>query len=487
LGKKVGIIGSGIGGLAVAVRLASKGFDVTVFEASSEPGGKMGSFSENGFRFDKGPSLFTMPHLIEEVIKCAAKNPEDYLEYNKLNIACNYFWEDGTRLSGYANPSEFAEEVENKLGVKKQRVLKHLGHSEELNDLCGRIFLENSLHKLSTFLTKDTLRAIANLYKLDLFKTMHQANASQLRHPKLIQYFDRFATYNGSSPYLAPGILNIIPSLEHGDGVYFPKGGMRSIPLSLYHLAKDLKVNFRFNAPVEKIMVNKNVVKGIITSDGGEDFDLIVSNMDIYPTYKKLLPDLKPPHRILNQNRSSSAVVFYWGISRVFEELELHNIFFSDNYEREFEHLFNTMDIDDDPTVYINISSKENPKDAPEGKENWFVMVNAPHNTGQDWDDMVSHTRKAVVNKLNRMLQTDITDHIEVEHTWDPVKIESETFSHQGSIYGNSSNNRMAAFLRHPNFSRKIKGLYFTGGSVHPGGGIPLSLLSAKIVEDLIE
>jgi phytoene dehydrogenase-like protein len=208
--------------------------------------------------------------------------------------------------------------------------------------------------------------------------------------------------------------------------------------------------------------------------------------MDIYPTYKKLLPNRKHPEKVLKQERSSSALIFYWGIAGTFPELDLHNIFFSDNYKNEFSAIFEDKKISDDPTIYINITSKDVSGDAPEGHENWFVMINAPGNYGQDWDSFKEQARKIIVEKLNRILEIDVESLIKAEHVLDPVGIEENTSSYRGALYGAASNSQFAAFLRHPNFTKTIKNLFFCGGSVHPGGGIPLCLLSAKIVGDLV-
>ena len=151
-----------------------------------------------------------------------------------------------------------------------------------------------------------------------------------------------------------------------------------------------------------------------------------------------------------------------------------------------FEHIFDKKSISSDPTIYINISSKEEGSDAPQGCENWFVMINAPGNYGQDWETLKKEVRQRIVKKINRILKVNIEEYIEAEEILEPMTIESRTYSHKGSLYGASSNSQFAAFLRHPNFSKQLKNLYFCGGSVHPGGGIPLCLLSAKIVSNLI-
>ena len=208
--------------------------------------------------------------------------------------------------------------------------------------------------------------------------------------------------------------------------------------------------------------------------------------MDVVPTYRYLLKDQPAPEKTLAQERSSSAMIFYWGINGSFPELDLHNIVFSDDYKEEFDAIFNRKELQADPTIYINITSKEDASDAPENHENWFVMINVPGNTGQDWDSIIPKAKELIIGKLSRVLKRDIEPLIQESHVLDPRGIEANTRSFQGSLYGAASNDRNAAFLRHPNFSKAIKGLYFCGGSVHPGGGIPLCMMSGKITSEII-
>lgn len=480
------IIGAGIGGIASAVRLAIKGYSVEVFEANSYAGGKLHSFEQDGFRFDGGPSLFTMPHYLDELFKAAGKNPLDYFDYSEQETACHYFWEDGVQLKGYSDPDRFAAEAEQKLRFPQSELLEYFTHTKNIYDNSGKIFLEKSLHKASTWLTTDTLKSLLKTRQFDIFKTMNRANKIRLGEPHLVQLFNRFATYNGSDPYRAPGILNVIPWLEHGFGTFYPHGGMKQIPASLEKLARDLGVVFHFNTPVESIIIENGKAIGISAAGKTHKADVTVSNSDVWFTYRKLMPTQKAPERVLNQERSSSALVFYWGINKTFESLGLHNIFFSENYKQEFETMFNEDTVSDDVTVYVNISSKCDPTDAPAGCENWFVMVNVPSDNGQDWEALQKRVRQQVVKKLGRILKTDLEKAIVTQRTWNPVGIEEDTRSYKGSLYGTSSNDQFAAFLRHPNFSSKIDNLYFCGGSVHPGGGIPLALLSAKITTEMV-
>tara|TARA_B100000780_G_scaffold85922_1_gene59045 strand:+ start:14417 stop:15883 length:1467 start_codon:yes stop_codon:yes gene_type:complete len=485
--NKAIVVGSGIAGIASSIRLAKKGYSVKVFESNLYPGGKLHAFKNSGYRFDAGPSLFTMPHMVDELFELCGENPKDHFSYIKKKIACNYFWEDGISLTAYGNKEDFLKEVENKLKVPKEKLINYFERSKKKYDLTAPLFLEKSLHKLDTFFSKETISAILSFGKYDIFKTLHEVNKEMLEEPHLIQLFDRFATYNGSSPYQTSGMMSLINHLEQHYGTFLPKGGMVSITKSLYELAKRQGVEFIFNSYVDKIVIKNKKAQGIECKGNFYDSDIVISNMDVNPTYKLLMTNEIKPKNIIDSESSSSAVIFYWGISREFKELDLHNIFFSENYFNEFESIFNHNKISKDPTVYINITSKDIPEDAPSNSENWFVMINTPADKGQDWNSIVNEIRKNVISKISRNLNIDISKYIETEEILTPKIIQSKTQSHKGALYGPSSNKMLSAFFRHPNFSRKIDNLFFCGGSVHPGGGIPLCLLSAKITSDLVK
>jgi phytoene desaturase len=482
---KIGIIGAGIAGLASAVRLANRGHEVTVFEANDYPGGKLSAFEVNGYRFDAGPSLFTMPQYVEALFEAAGEEMQPHFQYRDMPVACNYFWDDGTVLHAYTDAEKFGEEVEQKLGVDRRVIPAFLKNSAKKYELAGSIFLEKSLHRLDTWLNRKAFLATLKLPFYDIFPSMHQVHERWFGNQKLVQLFDRYATYNGSDPYKASGMLTIIPHFEYNLGVYYPEGGMHRITESVFELSQRLGAKYHFNTKVERILYEGKQVKGLRA--GGEDhaFDAVVSNMDVFYTYKKLLPEKSHPERILNQPKSTSALIFYWGVRQSFPELDLHNIFFSNDYKAEFR-AHESGAVADDPTVYINITSKYTPSDAPDGCENWFVMVNVPADQGQDWDAMIPRIRSQVLRKVSKRLGVEIEPLIEAEDVLSPGLIDSRTSSHLGALYGYSSNTMMAAFLRHANFSRDLNGLYFVGGSVHPGGGIPLCLLSAKITDELI-
>ncbi len=484
--KKAIVIGSGAAGLAASIRLAHKGFAVKVFEANSYPGGKISLIEGGGYRFDAGPSLFTLPHLVTDLFTLCGENPDDYFTYHRKKVVCNYFWQDGTELTAWADSSRFALEVEEQLGVPAAVIESYLKNAADVYDATYTLFLESSLHKFATYLKPEVFKALGAMHKLHLLSTLHQVNTQKLKDPKLVQLFNRFATYNGSSPYQTPGVMSLIPHLEHNLGTFYPKGGMHSITTSLFKLAKKQGVEFYFNEKVTEIKQQGKKVSGVQTADDFYAADVVFSNMDVVLTYRQLMPLAKAPEKTLEQPRSSSALIFYWGIKQKFPQLDLHNIFFSDDYAEEFKQIFETHNVSADPTIYVNISSKEEAGDATEYGENWFVMVNVPANYEQDWDALTKQIRASVLNHLNKQLGVNLEALIEFEETLDPRSIETKTGSYLGALYGAASNNTMAAFLRHPNFSRQFSNLFFCGGSVHPGGGVPLALLSAKIAVALV-
>ena len=484
--KKVIIIGSGIAGLAVSIRLKSKGQSVEVYEKNKNVGGNLSDVYIDKFRHDFGPKLFTMPNLIEDIFENAGVNTDKYFKYDKLDIACKYFWDDGQIFNAYSDSQKFINEVHKKFNKHENKVEEYIFNSKKKFNLVKKIFLEKSLHKISTYLSLDSLKAILNFLQLNIFISLNSLNKKYFKDEKLIQLFNRFATYNGSSPYLTSGIMSIIQHLEHDLGVFMPRKGISDISYSLYNLAIDLGVKFHFNSEIDSIIIKNKSAVGVSINKINHKADIIISNMDINLTYDRLLKGYKKPFFIKNYQPSSSAVVFYWNMNKSFSNINVHNIIFSRDQKKEFDYIFNKKSIYDDPTVYICSTSKIVKEDAPIGCENWFILINSPFDSGQDWKKIKKTLRDNIIKKINSTLKVDIESNIVGEKILTPIEIEIETLSKFGALYGSSSNSLQSAFIRHPNFSKNINNLYFCGGSVHPGGGIPLCLNSAKIVSDLI-
>lgn len=484
--EKVVVIGSGVGGLAVAIRLALKNKNVIVFEANSYFGGKLSSFENNGYLFDAGPSLFTAPEEVESLFILAKKDIKDYFEYISLEESCRYFFDNGKKIVASKNVENFALEAEKIFGEPKKNVIKYLDKSKKAYHHIGKLFLDNVLN-LSLIFKAKTYKAIWHNKFTYVAKSLNDYNKSSFKTPEMVQLFNRYATYNGSNPYKAPAMLSMIPSLEQGQGTFYPRGGMISITNALVKLAKDCGVIFHTNSKVDKIEIENNKVTGVWVNNQLHNANIVVSNMDVYFTYKNLLQKENLAQNILKQERSSSAFIFYWGINRTFEELGLHNIFFSNDYKKEFQEIFKDAVLPSEPTIYINITSKHDKNQAPENSENWFVMVNAPAHKNHDWSTQKEKVKQFIIKQLNKNLNTNLENHIETENILTPLDIQTKTSSYMGSLYGTSSNSKMAAFFRQPNKSKHYQNLYFCGGSVHPGGGIPLCFKSAKLVAENVK
>jgi len=492
--QSISIIGSGLGGISAAIRLAHKGYRVTVYEKNPAPGGKAGEINDSGFRFDTGPSLLTMPFVVEELFAAAGEKMSDYLTLNKLDNLCRYFYPDGTVLNASSDPEKFGDEINRLTSDSKETLCRYLDYCRTIYELTSDIFLFKDLYSTKTYSNLKALKTFFRLPKIDPFRTMDAANRSFFKDERIIQLFNRYATYNGSDPYKCPATLNIISHVEYNIGGYFIEGGMHNLTKELFALAKRCGVIFRFSSPVEKIITEGKIVKGIELEGGGIiNSDAVVSNADVYSVYAKLLDDnyTKAAKKYNNLEPSSSALVFYWGVDITSGKLDTHNILFSADYKKEFTELFDKKTYPEDPTVYIYISSKFSKGDAPPGKENWFVMINAPTTQLSPPErgrlrGGINEIKETILTKIKKITGYDIKDKIVFENIMTPVDIESQTGSYGGSIYGISSNNRKAAFLRQANRSKHYKGLYFCGGSAHPGGGIPLVILSGKLAAESI-
>lgn len=484
--KKVVIVGAGLGGLSAAIHLAIKGYDVTVFEKNSFVGGKAGKIEINGFRFDTGPTLLTMPFVLENLFEISGNRLEDYLNINKKEIICKYFFEDGSTFNEYADRKQFFEEFERFTSESSQKLQKYLNYSKRIYDLTADIFLFNSITDWNNLFSLKSFKTLFNVHHIDPFRTVHQANNAFFKSTKMVQIFDRYTTYNGSNPFEAPATLNIIPYVELEYGGYYVEGGIAEISNSLAHLARKVGVNIFTGTKVEKILIDDRMVKGVKIGDEKIYADVVISNADLYYTFKNLInnTNVKEANRYISQELSTSALIFFVGVSGNHEQLEMDNIFFSKDYEKEFQQLFDEKVIPNDPTIHIHISSKAVRSDAPENKENWYIMINTPSKEQNQLDlDLI---QKRLFEKIKRMTGIDLESKAEFIYSRTPNELEEITSGYLGSLYGPSSNNRYSAFLRQKNKSQTYKNLYFVGGTVHPGGGIPLVILSGKITADLI-
>jgi len=491
MAKQCIVIGAGIGGLSAAIRLRAAGHNVLVLEANNHIGGKLSVLEivvdEQIWRFDMGPSLFTQPDYHAALFAALGERQEVFFSYEKLETVCNYFFEDGKRVLAYSAPERLADELHNKLGEDREVVLAYLQRSKEKFDIVGEIFLNNPLQKLSTYWSGKVAKALTKIPRLEMLQSMNQLNAGTFRNKDTVQLFNRFATYNGSDPYQSSALYSMIPSFEHGQGAYLPMAGMGSIVQSLAELAQRHGVEIRTGCKVGEVRTIGKLVSKVVTATGEQLMaDAVVSNVDVNTFYKRILKTKKEVPSSIDRPLSTSAIVFYWAMKERHDELGLHNIFFSGDYAAEFEALkARPYRVPKDATVYVNITSKFIESDAPAGCENWFVMVNVPAELELSEPEFIDGMRRMVIAKLEKALGKPIESNIVGERLLQPKGMEEHTGAWGGAIYGADSNSLFSGFLRHPNSSSQYKNLFFAGGTVHPGGGIPLAIKSGEIAAKL--
>ncbi len=479
--KNIIIIGAGLGGLSAACRLAKAGFSVTVLEKNANVGGKVNFVESGGYKFDTGASLLTMRHVLEDLFEFCGKRVEDYLQIVPLEPICRYFWSDGARFDASQNIEKTESEIAKLEPSDVENFRKYLADSKQKYEIAERTFLAKSLNDLPKLLRA---KYLPDLLKISTLKTLDKHNASYFKSPKLQQLFNRFATYNGSSPYQTPATFALIPFVEFGLGAWYVRGGMYEIPRALEKLATELGVKIFTESEVEKIIIEDKKAVGVKVGGEVTGADFVISNADAVETYRNLLPVKK----YQNREPSCSGFVLLLGTRKKFPNLAHHNIFFSDNYKAEFDAIFKEKIPAPQPTIYICATSRTDESQAPENHENLFVLVNAPYtNDKTDWQTEAKSYRDLIIKKLESFGLEDLESSIDFEQIITPEDFEIKYRANRGSIYGISSNGIFSAFLRVPNRSWEIENLYFVGGATHPGGGIPLVLLSGKMTSEMIK
>lgn len=488
--SRVVIVGAGLGGLSAGIRLAHRGWPVTILEKNPVIGGKMSLRQIGGFSFDTGPSLLTMPFVVHELFASVGRQHKQYLEIQPVDPLCRYFFADGTSLDATSDAERMQANLQSFSPGDAAGFAGFLAHGERIYNASARPFLFSPFGSWSASNIFKSLQYLPSVLKLDAFRTLDQAVCSYVKDSRLRQLLNRFATYNGSSPYQAPATLAIIPYLEFTQGGWYIKGGMYSLARALERLAVELGVEIRTGVEARRIRIDNRTVQGVETTVG--EFvaaDIVVSNADAVYAHNELLGGNGIRNRYQSIKPSLAGFVLLLGIDGVYDELAHHNIFFSSNYQKEFETLCADGEPADEPTIYVSVSSSSDRTQAPRGKSNLFVLVNAPPldgNQGFDWTRSGNEYARRIIGLLEEKGMSGLTQRIEVQEVITPLEFQRRFNAFRGSIYGPASNSRMAAFLRPPNKSRDIEGLFFVGGSSHPGGGIPLVLLSGKIVADLV-
>ena len=491
MSKTVAVIGAGVGGLSASIRLAAAGYRVICFEQHPAPGGKMREFRAGGFRWDAGPSVITMRPVFEELFAAAGERLEDWLTLTPVDPLTRYFFADGKKLDVKLDRAATVKQIAEIDARDASGYSAYLDHAAFLHEITSPLFVFGERPR-PTDLPKV---GVMNALRLQPFSRMHGSIKGYIRSPQMRQLLGRFATYIGSSPYHAPATLGVISHVELNQGVWYPEGGIYSIARALHQLACKLGVDVRVGAAVERITVRDGRAAGAQLTDGSEvSADAVLANVDTALVYNRLLPQDQAPARRARklglQKLSCSGFILLLGVRGVHEDLAHHNIFFCRDYRQEFVDIFDRKTPPSEPTIYASITCKSTPEDAPAGHENWYLLVNAPAvGPEYDWNKRAEEYRDVALGQLAQF-GYDLRGRIVTEQRITPNDIEAKTASWRGALYGELFDSPWVAFRRPESRAGDVKGLYLCGGTTHPGGGVPMVMLSGKlaakaIMEDL--
>lgn len=479
--KKVIVIGSGLGGISAAISLAQAGYEVSIHEKNPKIGGKLNVLKAQGYSFDLGPSILTLPHLFERLFERSGKRMSDYFSIRPLRPHWRNFFEDGKVVDLYPEPEKMAEEA-RKVGEDPANVERFLKYSADLYDLTNEGYFEQGLDTAAEF---REFYGLGKFLKFDLFRTMHGGVARHLKTRHMRDIFDYFIKYVGSSAYHSPAFMNCMPTIQYRYDLWYVDGGLYHIALGLGRLMEELGIEVHLNSEVSEVRKQGSRVTGLVANDTFHPADIIVSNMEVIPAYAKLLAEDEAFLRTLDRfEPSCSGLVLELGLDRQYPQLAHHNFLYSDHQKEHFHTVFRKRQLPPDPTIYLVAASRTDPTVAPPGCDCLKILPHIPHiddNKPLTRDDYLAF-KERVVDKLERMGLEGLRRHTVFEHCWTPLDIREQYGSNKGSIYGVVSDRFKNLAFKAPKQSVRYPNLFFVGGSVNPGGGMPMVVLCGQNV-----
>lgn len=479
------IIGAGLGGIAAAARLARSGYRVTVIEKNARPGGRCDQLARAGHRFDVGPTLFLMPEVFAATYADLGEHMAEHLDLRRIDPTYRIRFEDGLQLALTGDLNAMQAQLEAIEPGSFTALLRYLAE--------GSVHYHTSLERFvgrnfTGYLDYFSPRNLPLLFKLKALVKHYDHIGRYFQDPHLKAAFTFQNMYLGLSPYDAPATYSLLQYTELAGGVWFPMGGLYRVVESLVSIAESLGVRFLYNNPVERIEVEGDRASAVILKDGDRlAADVIVANADLPYVYQRLLPDDPAARRLERLSYTSSAMMFYWGVDRVFPQLDVHNVFLADDYRASFDRIFKDHSLPDQPSFYVHAPARVDPDAAPAGQDSLFVLVPCGHlHKYQDWGELRRQARQAVLDRLAAAGVPDLESHLKFDLAFTP-----QTWLHRynlarGAAFGLSHNFWQVGYLRPHNRHARYGNLYFTGSSTHPGTGLPLVLLSARLTVERI-
>jgi diapolycopene oxygenase len=483
LSKRILIIGAGLGGLSAAISLRQRGYAVQVHEKNAQVGGKLNVLRAHGYSFDLGPSILTLPHVFEQLFAGSGRKMSDYVQLRPIRPHWRNFFEDGKVIDLHPDPQVMAAEA-RKAGEDPARVQAMLDYSSKLYDVIDEGYFQKGLDDLRDFGRHYGMRA---LWQFDLFRTMHGGVARRLKTRYMRDIFDYFIKYVGSSAYRAPAFMNCMPTIQFRYDLWYVDGGMYGLAEALGRLAREIGVEIHLGSEVRRIEKSGQHITGVATADGLVHLaDVVVSNLEVIPAYRNLLGESGQWIDKLDKrlDPSCSGLVIDLGLDRQYPQLAHHNFFFSSDQKAHFKAVFEERRLPDDPTIYLVAASRTDPTVAPPGCDCLKILPHIPHIRDERPLTLADYRayKERVLDKLERMGLTDLRRHVVFEHLWTPLDIREHYGSNRGSIYGVVSDRRVNFAFKAPKQSTRYANLFFVGGSVNPGGGMPMVTLCGQNV-----
>ena len=488
---RVTVIGAGLGGISAAISLKAAGYDVEVFEKNSQIGGKLNVMEKDGFTFDLGPSIFTLPQFFQDLFERAGKKMEDYVQLDAVTPHWRNLFENKPTIDLYQEEDLMRRELDKLPGDPEahwREFKAFLTYGREQYDIVNDGYFDKGLDNLWEFISYYKLKLLGG--KIDYKNTMSESIHQRLSDPQLRMIFEYFIKYVGSSAMDSPGYMNLMPMIQFDYGLWYVRGGMYNLAKGLGKLMEEMGIPIHLNADVEAIEKSGKQVTGIRMTDGTvHPSDIIVSNMEVIPAYKKLLNEpISFTRKLEKFAPACSGIVLHIGTDKPFPQLAHHNFFYSEDQHKHFDTVFHKKQLPQDPTLYVVAPTRTDPSKAPEGCDNIKILPHIPpleEGSGITHEDYVA-LKDRCIDKMERCGLTGLRESIVVEDLLTPVDIERMYRSNRGSIYGVVTDWKLNYGFKAPKTSTRYKNLYFTGGSTNPGGGMPMVVLSGQQCADRI-
>jgi phytoene desaturase len=481
------VIGAGVGGIAVAAQLARRGYDVTVLEKTTAPGGRCNQIVQDDHRFDVGPSLFLLPQVYAQTYAALGERMEDHLDLKRIDPTYHIHFEDETVLQLSANINWMQKQLEAIEPGSFGGFLRYLAEGHHHLEIALDRFLTKNFYTLHDQVNPGNISLLA---ELKLLRRHYDNLGNYFRDEKLKAVFSFQDVYMGLSPYESPAAYSMLQYTELADGVWFPIGGMYRIVESLTAIAEGHGARFVYESPVKQIVVESNRATGVVLEDGSTmNADIVIANADLPYVYDQLLPDRDLARRMMNKQFTCSALMFYWSVDKVYPQLAHHTLFLSGDYKASSDRIFHDHTLPESPSFYIHVPNRTDPSAAPAGCDTLMGLVPVGclyEELNQDFEALRARAKETIFKRLAKLGITDLEAHITHEVSYTPHDWREQFNLARGATFGLKHNISQLGYLRPHNRHSRYKNLYFCGASTHPGTGVPIAFLGAGLVEERI-